>query len=254
MIVTLQDEVTAEIVLGTYLPLVPRWDDCFRWLIAAPWRTAEKHERFCVESLGSGDCLAHEWDELLFGQDNKLLRGIWFHVPETDTSSPEILTRWLDRPPLVGSLRLGGVENWGQERTDHRWLAPSGDYLAGVYEAALTPASDAFRLQIAPDLDLLFADGIFRGWLLTNPTCYMGDSDQPRPRVKDSNVVALVHEYLNIVSEPNIDAMLKSDPKLLAVLEDFHTRVKRLSDGSPEYDVLLECVEDMLDYYYDKKL
>jgi hypothetical protein len=156
--------------------------------------------------------------------------------------------------PTVGLLRLESSGGFNIEPTTFRWFDHSSRQLICINEAATSEPCDRLRLQITRDVDLLFANGKLCGWILSHSVNYLVNAwEAPYKNEPNDDLANLLHEYLELISDPNIERMEDEDPNILQKLLDLRTRAGH-SQSSQQQRILYSSIEGILDLFYDKAL
>ena len=252
MNIKLQGSAMAEIITGGELAEQPRWGLRSGSLIIAPYRTGDEHEHHYLETIGSGTWHRSEEDEFRFDKTSRTLRSLWLHVPDRNLPSAEFLGTLQLVPRMEGLLRLTSPQSFSLEPSDYRWLAPDGKVLACIREALAKEPKDSIRLRIAHDFDLLFIEGRLCGWLLWEPARYLVKAwEKPYPSEPTDALISELHDYLDLVAEPNFLRMEDKDPYILRALLDLRERL-RDDTGVGQRQVLRESLDYVIEKFYGK--
>ena len=251
MIIELQPSVMAEIVLDGRLSALPRWGLKYLSLMVGPFSNGNEHERYYLETVGSGDTFRSAYDEFRFNQESLELMSVWFHVPEENLASGELLDGWRVRQPVSGTLRLRSPLTFLAEPTTMRWMESDGKFLAGVHDRVLDQAEEYLRLCIAQDLDLLIADNRLCGWMLSNPTRYLVDLwEEPDQSEPEAELGSMVAEFLAVVHKRQLRRLMEKDPALLAALTALRARLGHNQGHRTQCTVFREAIDDVIERFY----
>lgn len=252
MFVELQDSVMAEVVSGVQLQFNPRLSLRGLSLIVGPYHSGQEHEAHFLQTMGSGSWYRSEFEEFRFGKADHLLQSVWFNLPEENLDSEDLMVAWRSQQPVEGLLRLCSSQEFGPERTDFRWLEPSGELFACVTKTAFIDTKERLRLRIAPDLDLLFAERKLCGWILSQPTLHLVSFwEEPYTTPPDSELPALVQEYLTLVADPYIERMEEGEPEIFQALISLQTRIDVEREAVNQRRVLGDYIKDVIEKFYD---
>jgi hypothetical protein len=132
---------------------------------------------------------------------------------------------------------------------DLRYLADDGSALLALDTKLTAPDRSSLRLAIGSDVDLLFHQGRYGGWILGNPLAYLvAEAGDKVPGHDEPKLHELLRDYLALVVEPNIARMSDEDPEVRKALQALHRRVRDVSGVQAQ--VLLGTVERVLDVFY----
>lgn len=258
MIVQLEEAVTAEIVLGHGLRVLPRWDLNSRHVWLGPYHSAHEWVLHSVEAVGSSDVDSLEQtDELAFDKATLLLQSSSFIVSDYNLTTTPRQALWQGIPPVWGLLRLTASRNFRIPSTSLRWFANDGTQLAGLTDAALDETTARLRLRIAQDVDLLFVDGKLCGWMLSSPERYLiipWDDPYPYPKEPDKTLVEALRRYMDLVGEPKIELLEARDRAMFETLTALHTELNPEEGARGQRRVLRNAIEDITEYFYRQKL
>lgn len=256
MNISLTDTIVAGIVSGRQIRWMPKWDLGDHSIMVAPYENGDAHERHFLQTVGSGNWYRSEFDEFRFGKNDLALKSVWFRVPERNLPWSASIDKWKNSELIVGSLCLSSVEPFQIEPTEFRWMEPEGTMLICLTTEGLEAAGNRLRLRIADNIELLFVKGRRCGWILSNPVRHLVFAWQ-NPRFTEplsKELPKLVHKYLELVSEDNIDEMENGDVRVLTQLHQLHSSVKRIADGSLQNSVVLKSIEDIVMHFYGENL
>lgn len=258
MIVQLDEAVTAEVVLGHGLRMLPRWDLNSRHVWLGPYHSAHEWVLHSVEAVGSSDVDSFEQtDELAFDKAALLLQSASFIVSDHNLTTTPPLAIWQNTPPVWGLLRLTASSIFRIRSTSWRWFANDGTQLAGFTDAALVESTARLRLRIAQDVDILFIGGKLCGWLLSRPERYLiipWDDPYPYPEEPDKTLVEALRQYMDLVGEPKIELLEARDRAAFEILAALHNELNPEEGARGQRRVLRNVIEDIADYFYRQKL
>lgn len=241
----LSDRVV-DVVPGLTLTTLPGWT--LDALNVGPFRSARGYDAHLVRTLGS----TFDWsDEFRFGDGTLLLETLILKVPERNLDREELAV-WRESPVSPGLLRLRERESFLFDGTTARHLAPDGSALLCYFEE-LTPTERRYRINVAPSLDLLCADGRYYGWMLSWPIRHlipdtMGGPSFPSRLEDDPGLVSLVLEYHQLVSGNTLDRLNAQEPVLKAALIALRERTSPPETLSRR--ALRERIDALLDTFY----
>ena len=254
----LAERVPVAVLARAELAARPRWKPTL--LSLGPYGSAREYDRHLAATVGSYFAFG---DEFRFDAERRLSSLRLTAAEENllgDSSRvgpplPEqLLERWLDAPTTWGTLRLVPPTNHFHVEVagERRHLDERRDLLLCLGSGA---AGDGRRrLRVATDVELLFAEGRYCGWVLHRPARYLDDTwaGLPSP-TEDPAASPLLAAYLSVVTEPLIARMEERDEPALASLMELLARV-----GQPEAlafvqprRVLRRLIEEVLETYYD---
>ncbi|MFK8905445.1 hypothetical protein [Streptomyces sp. YS-3] len=232
------------------LPHTPRYSLSGAYVVASPHRDQPSHEVLLSETYGSVDWLWSGDDEFRFDNNDRTLRGIMLSVPEEEPSAGWNPRDWTVFPPVPRGLAALSRANFAAGPTSVRWVSESGDHLICAHEDSLAPVNDMRRLRVAPHLDLVFADHVYAGWILSHPADHLVREWEPTPSMPaPDGTASVLRDYLTTVVEPKIDRMRDGDPALLQELHSLLARSTALPDD-PRCEVLRDQLTDLRDNWY----
>jgi hypothetical protein len=242
----LNPSLEAEVVPHRSLPVVPRWLLKDRLVLVSPARDTREYEAAFADTVGAGDWAGLSDDTLRFHPEHELvLDSIKMAVPPVNLSSPELLEPWRSVTPAQGLLRLSAATDFQLPSTRWRCFTADGAYLAAVTPRILDSVRVALALRVAPDFDLLFADGLYCGWLLAKPARHLVRGWEPSPEGEpDPRVAAWLGELLRVTDDPNIVRALRGEPVVAEPLKRIREQLERVPAG-PQRDVLMETIADL---------
>jgi hypothetical protein len=250
MKVQLTKTIAAEIYPNYVLQALPRW--LFeRTIIVGQYKSMDEHESHIAKTVGSYDYYYRSSDELRFGEIELLLESISFEVPELNVSSNLDPDRWNSVLPQEGIIRLSSSLDFYLEPVDCRWINPDGNYLLGLLNGWQDNFSNPYRLRIAKDLDLLFINKDFCGWMLSDPSNYLvGNLEFPQQVQIDRKLPSLVSEYLTLVTDDFVKRMEEEESQARNELVLLRSKIQVDKELSSQRETLLKRVEDLLEAFY----
>ncbi|MEU5438761.1 hypothetical protein AB0G73_36260 [Streptomyces sp. NPDC020719] len=227
----------------------PRYSLSGAYVTASPHTGQPSHEVLLSETFGSVDWLWSGDDEFRFDKGDRSLRGCTLTVPEEALEGWDPHA-WTDVPPTAGSMTALTEANFDAKPTSERWVSESGAHLVCAHRRPPAPVHDILRLRIAPDLDLVFADRAYVGWILNCPADHLVREWEPAPSAPaPASMASVLRNYLTTVIEPKIDRMQDGDPALLAELDTLLARIAALP-ADLRRDVLHDQVIDLRENWY----
>src|SRR5262249_36390314 len=102
---------------------------------------------------------------------------------------------------------------------------------------AKLPLADArsIRLALGGDVELLFHDGRYGGWILGNALAHLGEPGETPARDAGPELQACLGDYLGLVVQPNVDRMIDEDPAMRAALVALEQRVAALPGAAARF-------------------
>ncbi|WP_437317249.1 hypothetical protein [Sorangium sp. So ce385] len=189
-------------------------------------------------------------DELRFDKETLLLSSLLFTLPDGLLEDDNTTRAWLAAPRREGLPRLMEPAVFNLNPTEARAASNERcDALVCVSDRGRLVA-EPLRLTIAQDLDLLFSCGRYCGWLLTAPVDHLGLADAGEASSGRDAAARLLSEYLNLVSEANIERMNEGDERLRRALIDLLTRCQDSLPSAPRVSAIARQVSDILDRFY----
>jgi len=252
MIVELANNAAAYVIEGKHLEAQPRWAVHGGDLMLGPYHSkSEWYNHVWKDTIGSTG-----WDssEIRFGLDDSMLQSVGFHLPPNNLTSAPLPLLHSAKHAVPGTLRLLNPTPFTAAALHARWIQPDGSALACVTERALT-AEHGLWLRIAQDFDLLFVDNMLSGCLLSNPTRYLVSSwEDPHPSELDSDLAAMLVEYVTLTAEPYIERMEDEDPDVLRTLSGLYLWLGSTTSNVEQRRILRESVEDIVERFYGQEL
>jgi len=238
-------------VSGTPLPYGPRFTPLGGIVSVSPHTDQRSHESLLSETFGSVDWLSSANDEFRFGKADEELKGITLSVPDEAFPASRAPVSWLDAPPVEGSLRSLRPENFDAPPTDLRWTGPGGDLLLCAYDNPSTAPRELLRLRVARDLDLVFADGGYAGWILTHPAAHLAHpGETPAEHEPPVALVRAMSVFFDLFVEPGIDRMQDGDPELLGEIDALLAGLAPLA-ADPRASVLRDRVAEFRENWFE---
>ncbi|MFJ8213017.1 hypothetical protein [Streptomyces sp. NPDC096033] len=238
---------------GQPLGHTPRYSLSGAYVTASPHTGRLGHEALLAETFGSVDWLWSGDDEFRFDKADRSLRGCTLTVPEEAPTGWDP-SMWADVPPTPGSMMALAQVNFDAKPTSVRWVSDSGDQLVCAHHRAPAPVHDILRLRMAPDLDLIFEDGAYAGWILNHPADHLVREWEPAPSTPaPDSTKSVLRTYLTTIIEPKIDRMQDGDPSLLGELDVLLTRIAAIP-ADPRRDVLHDQVVGLREAWYGDNL
>ncbi len=256
MYLELTSSVKTEVVTGAQLASNPRWMLDGRTVLLGPYYSSEEHEQHLGQTVGSTDWLWSASDELRFDQKTLLLQSILFSVPDTTLPSTFSLDAWQTVSEDVGLLRLSNAKDFELETTDFRWMDAQGQALTCVNQRATENVSQHLKLRINENMELLFADEKFCGWVLLQPARFIVDAwEKPELENDDKELTNLVSVYLALLTEPYIEQMEDRNSLVLHALRELYERTSSEDNhSSKQQSILRATIAEKLDRFYDVKV
>lgn len=243
--------VEVNVTVGAHLGWVPRIPLAGLSVMVGPYSSAQEHERHVLDTTGSGNWYQSEYDELRFDRTSGELVSLWLHIPERNADLGPVLPGWLAMPPTTGRLRGGDIAGFDLEPTTERWCSSDGRHLACSYGRLPNAPDDATRLRVAPAFDLLFAAGRLAGWLIENPERHLVAAwETPHTDTADDELGRYLHDYLDIVTPPNIEAMEDQDPTVRQLLEGLDAHIDENHGSTTRRIILKRQITNLIDFFY----
>ena len=248
MFLQIEESIKTEVIQEHHLSSIPRWDPKPGSILIASHTNTEERERQFIQTIGSGNWLYLESNEFRFNKENLLLESIFVKPSEENIESDLVIEEWLDLKPVQGTLRLLSPQSFKCESDNLRWMSPDGKLLAAIFEADWVESDDKFRLRVAQDFDLLFAEQKWSGYMLSNPARYLAEPNSPAD--SDTELPLLAFEYVSLICEPNIDDLYDEEPEFLQKILKLRNKIN-LKDGAVEHRrVLYDCLNEIIEYFY----
>lgn len=252
MLLQIEKSVKAEVVEEQILSAIPEWDLRPGYVIIGTYGSVEKQEQDLLQSVGSPTSDIPYGSEFRFAKDNLLLKRIWVNAPEENLESSEMIEGWLNLKPVPGLLRLLSPEMFDDKKSDYRWMSPDGKLLAAIEDTDTICSDDKFRLRVAQDFDLLFAEQKWCGWLLSNPTRYLA-----KPNLEadlDTELPLLALEYISLVCDSNFDFLLDADTEFLQQLFGLRDKINLNKGAIKHRQIIYNATEEIIERFYGNKV
>jgi hypothetical protein len=242
-----ESTIVTRVVPGI-LAYQPKWT--FRTVNAGPWRSSTMYVQHIAETVGSS---FDDGDEFRFGTSDGVLRSVILIVPDRNSASDYRALEWLRAPSVTGILELCVASSFSLNPADCRTFFEDGEAIVCTLDDALRAEGERQRVSIACDLDLLFLERKYCGWILWKPVSHLvssniGDTDEMSPG--EVSVVDVVREYLSIVADPNIEKMEDQDEEVRRLLLDVRRRAFELTGDSVSVKALRAKIDDLLENFY----
>lgn len=235
---------------GPPLSFTPRFTPLGGIVSASPHTDQPTHEELLSKTFGSVDWLSSTNDEYRFGKSDRELKGLTLYVPEHAFPASRAPVSWLDTPPTPGNLRSLAAKNFDAPPTEFRWVSPDGTVLLCGYREATNAPRELLRLRVAPDLDLVFTDGEYAGWMLDHPAAHLASPGEPATEHEPpAGLVQALCVFFDLFVEPRIDRMQDGDSALLGELNALMTRLSVLPED-PRVVVLQNRVTQFREDWY----
>ncbi|MEU5835242.1 hypothetical protein ABZ820_16415 [Streptomyces diacarni] len=235
---------------GSPLSQTPRYSLPDGYLTVSPFYDLPSHETLLSETTGSVDWLWSGDDELRFETTARQLIGCGLTVPEKPTPHGWSPGEWFEAPRTSTGIRRLSPNNFDCPPMAERWVSDTGDALVCVPEDPPTPKKSLHRLNVGPDLDFVFVDGMYTGWLFRNPAHYLVHAWEQPPShpVAEGSSLAL-RDYLLLFTESNVERMQDEDVHVLGELDALRTRIAALS-ADPRNEVMRNHVTRLREDWY----
>ncbi|XUL87309.1 hypothetical protein ACQ86D_11925 [Streptomyces galilaeus] len=110
---------------------------------------------------------------------------------------------------------------------------------------------ELLRLRVARDLDLVFADGSYAGWMLAHPAAHLArPGETPAEHEPSAGLVEALRVFFGLFVEPGIDRMQDGDPELLGELDALLAGLEPLTDD-PRASVLRDRVTEFRENWFE---
>jgi len=220
-------------------------------VITGPYTSASEHERHLLSTVGAGNWVDAARDEMRFVPRSGRLASLWLQIPETVTGTEVSGAGWLGAERTAGDLALLRGEDFTLPPVRSRWCADDGSALVCVTVAAHDGgAARQLRVSVAEDLDLLFRNEEYVGWLLLRPERHLSASwTPPSGGESDPQLGAWLAEYLSMVDESTVKALEDGDRMALGALTGLAGRVAREAYSSPRRRVLSDHLAELSDWF-----
>lgn len=250
----LNDSVALSVIEQTAMVGSPRWMLDGRKVFIGPYHSADERESHLGVTVGSMEWLWSDTEEFRFDQQSLALVSAFLVLSDATLDTPELLDPWFLAPVQVGVPKLvETMKNFQVDTTPARWIDPQCQALTSVLPSAFDEKiRQRLRLRIAPDLELFFADEYYCGWSLSNPVRYIVDEWEGSSQEEvNEALVALVYDYMLLVTNPSLDLMSEQDPETKQRLMHLHERARMLQSTASRAAIVRDAVADKLDRFYD---
>lgn len=224
---------------------VPTWS--LQTVNLGPPRSSPVYERHLRDTVGS----SYDWsDEFRFDKHTGQLVSFVLKTPESGLIDSALADSWLRLPRHVGVPVLEDCGNaFHVDPLDLRHFSRQEDALVAACTRMPFADSRSLRLAIVSDLDLLFFDTRYCGWILRRPLGHLvADPGDLVPGGNGAEVQDLLSDYLSLVIEPNITRMSDEDPTLRAALNALHARAQTID--AVQGGVIESAVERLIETFY----
>ncbi|MEU2870777.1 hypothetical protein ABZ769_16480 [Streptomyces olivoreticuli] len=246
----LADDVFAQ-ATGEALAGLPHFSVTGGSVAVGGYSDPQTREQQVGSTFGSLDWLWSGDDELRFRRGDGKLVGCLLQVPDHTAEVPAACERWTEVPTVERGLCVDPAQDFGFPPTDVRWIAPNGQSLVCLRQPVPANPKSMVRLRVAQNLDLLFTEDGYAGWLLESPAGHLAESSEFPAEVDDGRELArLFAEYFSIVSFPGIEKIQDEDPEARRELDELERDLLSSRDQSPQMDALLRAVRELIDEWY----
>lgn len=217
-------------------PLATRWSGALAF--RARWTSDLTRPEWTVDGcLGAID---DEGDALRFDRATRALREAYLARPARVEGDGDALARVRAVTARRGRLRLADeVTTFSLPPTAFALFDVSLDLIAALRPGALERELTAVAVTDA--LALLFADGVYAGWRVTDPIAHarpMGWTDAQTgtaPSLRDA-LTALVHDWMVIDAAPRVRPDEVTDPEEIEHMVSLRARARALAAQGDEGD------------------
>lgn len=237
--------VTAHIDPDRSIDDVPTWS--LQTVNAGPSRASSKYQQHLDDTVGS----SYDWsDEMRFDKRTGQLSSFVLKMPEAGQVNTAIASSWISLPRQPGIPVLDEPEGgFHIDPLDLRYLTRDGTALLVADGEIQLASRQSLRLAIGNDIDLLFENGRYCGWILGNPATHLvAEPGETAPLSDEPRLQEPLHDYLGLVVEPNITRMNEEAPEMKEALQSLRARVRDIE--GPGARVLLSAIERILDVFY----
>jgi hypothetical protein len=189
-------------------------------------------------------------DHYRFGRSDGLLSQLFLEILDRTPEDQDRVSRWLAAERVPGSLRLVAPQSeFRVELAEKRWISDRElVMLRGGREAE---AAERLRVEVAPGLQLLFADTLLTGWILENPERHIYPGfDVPSQSPPDPELGRVLADFWNLVAYPDGADRLLEDPGMRDDLEALIARLALDGGATERRDPLREVIQDVIDNWY----
>lgn len=208
------------------------------------------HERLLRETFGSVDWLWSGDDEFRFKKKDKSIVSLTLRIPEDGLLPAGDPHKWLAAPTKPGGLRVFTEENFSVPPATTRWVSEEADWLACSLHPTPVRETSIKRLRVANDLDLVFEDDVYAGWVLENPANYLTRGIAVSPKEPAPTPLRLAfRDYMSFFVQSTYDLMAEEDAGALKELEALLARTVNLPED-PRQKALVDQIEDQRERWY----
>lgn len=250
----LEPSVVVELCGVPGIPEPPRYFPRGLFVDAGPRMDAAEYERYVIhETFGSVDWDSPEGvDEYRFDRTTGLLSRLSLRIPEYLEEDRDRALGWLSVDSTPGNLRL--IEPKADFHVDPAAARWSTDreliLLRGGPDA---PTADRLRVQVAPGLHLLFAEGLLAGWMLDAPESRISPSSgRPSSSPPDPVLAEVLADYLQLMVFPALDDLMDGEPGFRRSLEELAARIDVGSGATDRRSALRDCIDDVIKEWYEE--
>jgi hypothetical protein len=191
-------------------------------------------------------------DEFGFCRECLQLVRLDLKIPEMPEADVERVGRWLAVEPVSGAIYLDEpIADYAIMAGWTRWC--SDREMVVFRPVGERPGAGRLRAEVAPGLQLLFADGSYAGWILNDPERCITIVDGDRStRLPDPALARILRDYLNKMAVPELtDLLIDQDPGFRRYLEDTVHSI-RLDEGAVDRRAILrDSIIDIIDTQFD---
>jgi hypothetical protein len=235
---------------GGRITSTPRFVVSGSLVIAGPYTSGEEHEMHLLATRGAGNWQDSAEDEFRFDTVDGLLKSLLLQVPSGTTTTDEDCGGWSLVPYEVTGMQLIQEQGFSVPPCTTSLITSTGGKLLCTTGHSPAPGPGSRRLRVCPDLDLLFSESSYLGWILSNPVVYMssgwetGESDD-----LDAELAVFLVEYLTLGDGSVGDALEEGDTATADALRSLMERI-RVDCGAVEGRLSLRnCIAEVLDWY-----
>jgi hypothetical protein len=190
-------------------------------------------------------------DYFLFHKESGDLAAVQFALSGGTVDLSDFDLQWRNCPTVAGTLRVARRDSFSVEWLDACWIHPDGATLANFRGSMAISPDDLLRICIARDFYLLFSAGIYFGWLMDNPSKYLGDSWSDEPASPDDSLSGrAIAEYLRLISHTSIDLMIDEDQAVLENLKELHHSLDA-EKAHRAAEIMQRKIKDVIPRFYD---
>lgn len=250
----LAENVALSVIEQATMEGSPRWMFDGRKVFIGPYHSADERESHLGLTVGSMEWLWSDTEEFQFDRRSLALSSAFLVLSDSTLDTPEMLDPWFLAPVEAGIPKLvEAMKDFEVEIAPARWIDPQCQILTSALPVAFDEGiRQRLRLRVAPDLELFFADKRYCGWSLHNPVRYIvNEWEEPSKEEVSEALVALVYDYMALVTNPYLDLMSEQDPEIKQRLMHLHERAQALQRTTPRAAIVRDAVADKLDRFYD---